>query len=105
MASQLPMTTFRLIGRDDEWSRDRPGNRRLICQIEGGGRLAIMGTEDDLENMHKVAEAGFPCVVACVRSEPKEWQRRVRGYTDVVNARDALRVVGPEESETSAAEG
>jgi hypothetical protein len=86
---------FTLTGRDEAWSRDQPGNRRLVCFVEGGGKLAVMGTEDARENMKAVAEAGFPCAIACVRSEPKEWQKRVRGYTDVVHARDPLRVLGP----------
>ena len=95
----MTTTVFRLIGRDEEWSRDRPGNRRLVCFLEGGGKLAVMGTEDERDNMKAVAAAGFPVSVACVRSEPKEWQKRVRGYTDVVHARDLLRVLGPEPSE------
>ena len=102
MASHKGMTTFRLLGRDEEWCRDRPGNRRLVCFVEGGGKLAVMGTEDARENMAAVAAAGFPCVVACARSEPKEWQRRVRGYTDVVHARDALQVVEPAASDGAA---
>ena len=93
--STSPTVEFTLIGRDEQWSRDRPGNRRLVCFVEGGGKLAVMGTEDERENMAVVAAAGFPCVVACVRSEPKEWQKRVRGYTDVVHARDELRVLAP----------
>ena len=95
----MTMTTFRLIGRDEEWSRDRPGNRRLVCFVDGGGKLAVMGTEDARENMRVVAAAGFPVSIACVRSEPKEWQRRVRGYTDVVHARDLLRVLDPDAAE------
>jgi hypothetical protein len=95
MAAAKSMVTFRLVSRDDEWSRDRPGNRRLVCFVEGGGKLAVMGTEDERANMAAVEAAGFPCVVVCTRSEPKEWQKRVRGYTDVVHARDELRVVEP----------
>jgi hypothetical protein len=89
-------TVLRLIGRDEEWSRDRPGNRRLVCFVEGGGKLAVMGTEDERANMKAVAEVGFPCAIACLRTEPKEWQKRVRGYTDVVHARDPLRVLAPD---------
>ncbi len=96
-------SVFTLLGRDDEWSRDRPGNRRLVCFVEGGGKLAIMGTEDERSNMRAVAAAGFPCRVACSVTEPKEWQQRVRGYTHVVHARDVLRVLGPQAGEGDAA--
>jgi hypothetical protein len=96
MADAKPLTAFRLTSREDDWSHDRPGNRRLVCLTDDGRKVAIMGTEDERENMNRVAAVGFPCEIACERSEPKEWQRRVRGYTDVVHARAALRVLGPD---------
>jgi hypothetical protein len=99
MEQDKAKTVFTLIGRDEEWSRDRPGNRRLVCFVEGGGKLAVMGTEDERDNMKAVEAAGFPVTIACERSEPKEWQKRVRGYTHVVHARDLLRILGPDASE------
>jgi hypothetical protein len=87
---------LRLIGRDEQWSSDRPGNRRLICHIDGGGKLAIMGTEADRGNIEAVNAVGFPCTVVALTSEPKEWQQRRRGYTHVVHANDLLRVIAPE---------
>ena len=57
---------LRLTGVDPGSQEDRPSHRRLVCLIEGGGKLAIWGRDGNTKNIDAVRAAGFPCVVSAV---------------------------------------
>ena len=70
--------TFKLIGLDEggvQGSLDNP-NLRLVCHIEGGGKLAIWGMVGSRENIDKVLNAGMPCEVECDCIPPAAWASR-----------------------------
>lgn len=59
--------TFRLISLDESDVRQSRGNAnlRLVCLIEGGGKLAVWGSPGSLVNIEKMKAAGLPCSVEC----------------------------------------
>ena len=76
--------TFRLTGFEEggvQRSRDNPNNLRLVCLVEGGGKLAIWGTEGLRENIDKVLAAGMPCEVECECRVPDEWGTKQYGHS------------------------
>ena len=65
--------TFRLIAFDEGGERGSPENLRLVCQVDGGGKLAIWGTAEHRGNIEAVLVAGVPCTVECEVWEPEPW--------------------------------
>ncbi len=59
---------FYLISYDEGGVRETRGAKRLVCNIEGGGKLAIWGDERNSANLDAVLAAGLPCVVRCTVS-------------------------------------
>ena len=57
--------TFRLVGLDEGGVRGSPDHRRLVCNIDGGGKLVIWGQEGSRGNIDAVLRAGMPCSVEC----------------------------------------
>ena len=84
--------TFRLIGLDEWGVQENEGNRRLVCQIEGGGKLAIWGSEKSTENIDTVLKADFPCTVHCQWRKPSTWATEY-GHTHWVPENASLEVV------------
>ena len=75
---------FYLVGYDEGDSQDTEGAkgvRRLVCNIEGGGKLAIWGRERNRANLDAVLAAGLPCVVRCATVEPQPWAAEKYGHT------------------------
>lgn len=73
---------FYLVGLDEEDQREGAGgHKRLVCNIEGGGKLAIWGSERNTANIDTVLAVGLPCVVRCAGVEPKPWARIKFGHT------------------------
>jgi hypothetical protein len=66
---------FRLIGFDEGGVRQSQGNAtlRLVCQIEGDGKLAIWGSVGARQNIDRVLNAGMPCEIECDCIPPEEW--------------------------------
>ena len=65
---------FYLVGYDEGGSRQTEGaagTKRLVCNIEGGGKLAIWGREGNTVNIDAVLGAGRPCVVRCMSEETR----------------------------------
>ena len=57
------------------------GVKRLVCNLEGGGKLAIWGGEQNRANLDAVLAAGLPCVVRCTSVEPESWAAEKYGHT------------------------
>jgi hypothetical protein len=88
--------TFKLIGFDEagvQQGLDDPNNLRLVCLIEGGGKLAIWGEEGSRENIDKVLTAGMPCEVECECRAPNRWGTQQYGHSYWVPQDRKLRVL------------
>lgn len=85
--------TFRLIGLDEGGVRKsrENDNLRLVCLIDGGGKLAVWGHEVARENIDKVRLAGMPCTVECEWIVPEEWALKY-GHTHWVPQGAALSI-------------
>jgi hypothetical protein len=90
----MAMKTFRLIGFDEGGVKKggEKNNLRLVCLIEGGGKLAIWGSATSRVNIDLVQQAGMPCNVECDCIPPQEWAARY-GHTDWVPEGKTLRVL------------
>ena len=86
-------TEFRLTGIDPGSTDDNPEHRRLVCLVEGGGKLVVWGREGQTEHIQAVTGSGFPCVVSCDWIEPPEWAREKYGHTQWVPERNYFRVL------------
>jgi len=86
--------TFKLIGFDEAGVRQssEEENLRLVCLIEGGGKLAVWGSIGSCENIDNVLAAGMPCEVECDCILPKQWAMRY-GHTNWVPQGNKLRVL------------
>ncbi len=72
---------FYLVGFDEEGERESAqGAKRSVCNLEGGGKLAIWGSERSRTNVAAVLAAGLPCVVRCACVEPESWAEKY-GHT------------------------
>lgn len=85
---------FKLIGLDEGGVRQSEGNRnlRLVCLIEGGGKLAVWGSVGSRENIDRVKAAGMPCDVECDCIPPEPWAVKY-GHTYCVPQGNNLRVL------------
>ena len=72
---------FYLVGFDEGGEKEgAEGAKRLVCNIEGGGKLAIWGRDRNRANLDAVLAAGLPCVVRCACVEPEAWAAKY-GHT------------------------
>jgi hypothetical protein len=88
--------TFALTGFDEggvQRSRDDPNNLRLVCLIEGGGKLVVWGSEGSHGNIDRVMRAGIPCDVECEVIPPEPWGAIRYGHTHWVPQSRKLRVL------------
>jgi hypothetical protein len=85
---------LKLIGFDEGGVRQssEEENLRLVCLIDGGGKLAIWGSIGSCENINNVQAAGMPCEVECDSIPPKQWAIRY-GHTYWVPQGKKLRVL------------
>jgi hypothetical protein len=86
--------TFKLIGFDEGGAQQSRGknNLRLVCLIEGGGKLAIWGSIGSMENINAVQASGMPCDVECGCIKPEAWAVQY-GHTYWVPQGNKLRVI------------
>ena len=87
--------TFYLVAFDEGGVKQNPENReklRLVCQIEGGGKLAIWGSPHARANIDTVLAAGVPCRVLCDYTAPAPWAL-VYGHTHWVPEAGQLSIV------------
>ncbi len=72
---------LKLVGYDEGGLQDNAGRKRLVCNLEGGGKVAIWGSTGDTANIDAVLAAGVPCEVRCRWPVPASWaQRNVRSH-------------------------
>lgn len=84
---------FRLIAFDEGGVNGAPDNLRLVCRVEGGGKLAIWGKTDSRRSIDAVLAAGVPCTVECEWREPNPIQAERFGHTHWVREDLDLKVV------------
>ena len=88
---------FTLVAFDEEPSvqKSSKGTLRLVCRLEGGGKLAIWGDDDSRLNIDAVLCAGLPCTVECERTrQPQPWAaREPLGHTYWIPQGSTLRVL------------
>ena len=85
---------FRLIAFDEAGPVEGPStNRRLVCAIEGGGKLAIWGSDDSRQNIDAVLRTGLPCTVECTWREPNRQHAEKYGHTHWVRQDSSFRIV------------
>ncbi len=89
----MEMLRFRLTGLDEGGVRQsrENDNLRLVCLIEGGGKLAVWGRSNSRENIDRV-QSSVPCSVECECIEPETWALRY-GHTKWVPQGSTLRVL------------
>lgn len=86
---------FYIVGFDEGGERaGASGAKRLVCNIDGDGKLAIWGSEQNRANIDAVLAAGLPCVVRCAWVEPKPWAKE-HGHTHWVREQARLEVFRP----------
>lgn len=86
-------TEFRLTAIDPGSTDDHPKHRRLVCLIEGGGKLVIWGRDGNTKHIDDVLQAAFPCVVSCDWIEPPAWARQQYGHTHWLEENAFMRVL------------
>jgi len=84
---------FPITGFDEGGVRGPASNLRLVCLIEGGGKLAIWGSHDVSNNIDKVINAGPQCSIDCEFQPPGDVQARKYGHTHWVHQTFSLAVL------------
>ena len=88
-----PSDAFRLVAYDEGGVRGTPTRRRLVCNIEGGGKVAIWGREGARENIDNVLAAGLPCTIECEVRPPSPIMAQRFRHTHWVPGDVHLRIV------------
>ena len=81
-----PRTEFVLTSVDWDASNEHKTNRRLVCWIQGGGKLAILGRGGNSAHITAVLAAGFPCTVVCGTAKGHLRQRPALSYSEAQEA-------------------
>jgi hypothetical protein len=87
---------FQLMSFDEGGVQGPSANKRLVCVMEDGGKLAIWGEElphRNMRNIDSVLKAGVPCTVECNYRAPAEEMRLKYGHTHWVAQDDLLRII------------
>jgi hypothetical protein len=69
------------------------GNLRLVCLIEGGGKLAVWGSAATRKNIDTVQCATMPCNIECDWIPPSDWANKKFGHTHWVPEGNILRIL------------
>ena len=89
--------TFTLIAFDEDEPHVRlgpTGQLRLVCRTDGGGKIAIWGSDDSRRNIDVVLVEGLPCTIECGYTESLPPWARTYGHTQWVRQHSDLQVVG-----------
>ena len=93
MSDELNTGTFRIVRFDQGGEQvGKNGDHKLVCNIEGGGKIAIWGKKESRDNIKAVLNAGLPCTVECNTIPPNEWADQ-HGHTHWVPQDSYLRVL------------
>jgi hypothetical protein len=89
----MAIKTFRLIGFDEGGVNQKQDNEnlRLVCLLEGGGKLAVWGKVGSQKNIDLVMRAGIPCSIECDCIPPSAWAIRY-GHTSWLPQGNTIRV-------------
>lgn len=68
-------------------------NLRLVCLIEGGGKVALWGSTGSQGNIDRVLAVGMPCEIECDCIAPGAWAVRY-GHTYWVPQGNKLAILG-----------
>ena len=92
--------TFRITALDEGGVMGTPDHLRLVCRLEGGGKVVLWGGEVSRLNIDAVLSAGVPCTIESEYRPPKPDLAEKFGHTHWVPQDARLRVVedGSEES-------
>ena len=93
------LETFRLVGLDEGGVRGAPDHRRLVCNIDGGGKLVIWSREGSRHNIDAVLRAGMPCSVECEWIPPRPDFEQKYGHTNWVSWNSELYVANERDRE------
>lgn len=96
MSDERNTDTFQIVYFDEGEEKIGPDDdHRLVCNIKGGGKIAIWGSEDNRYNIETVLNAvpPFPCTVECDTLPPEEWAATRHGHTHWVPEDFSLRVL------------
>ena len=93
MSDERNTATFQIVGFDEGkvMENETNGVHRLVCNIKGGGKIAIWGKES-MDNINAVWNAGLPCTVECDTVPPKKLGTQY-GHTHWVPEDSYLRVL------------
>jgi hypothetical protein len=90
---------LRLVGYDEGEISGNSERMRLVCQIEGGGLIAIWGQTkpmNETRNIDAVFSAGLPCMVECDVKVPNKAHSDNFGHKYWVPQDAYLKVISPE---------
>lgn len=91
--------TFRLIAFDEGGVAGPSENLRLVCESEGGGKVAIWGRDGSRHNIDVVLDAGVPCTVECdYTTQIPQWAREF-GHTQWVSQNSSVQIVEQRKAE------
>jgi hypothetical protein len=84
---------FVLTGIDQEFSNHGVTNRRMVCHIASGDRMAIWGRKGHTEHIAAIEAHGFPCTISCWWREPHPWEREQYGSTHCLDESASMRIL------------
>jgi hypothetical protein len=89
------MSTELILTEIDDSRTDDPKHYRLVCKIDGGGKLAVWGRDGNTANVAQVRQwiddHGFPLTISCVWTEPEEWASKKYGHTHWLAEGDVIK--------------
>ena len=88
---QENQTEFVLAGINEALSNSG-FNRRMVCEVSDGGKIAIWGRDGNTKNIDAVHKAGFPCVVSGAWRDPEPWAVKF-GHTHWLKENEVLSVI------------
>lgn len=89
------IATFRIINFDEGGLREgKNGALRLVCNTQGGEKIAIFGKAQERNNIDTVLNTGLPCTINCETRPPNDWGTNKYDHTYWVPEGGSLRIVG-----------
>lgn len=93
LSDGLARGVFRIIGFDEGGVRGTPSNRRLVCLLDGGRKLAVWGRDGARKNIDEILGAGTPCTVECEFRQPDALFAERFGHTHWVPETSGLQLL------------
>ena len=93
MWNDMNSGVFRIVRFDEGGEKVGPkGDLRLVCNVEGGEKIAIWGSEHSRNNIDAVLKAGLPCNIECEYRPPGPFGKKF-GHTHWVPEDCHLRIL------------